>query len=400
MNRIKYKRLKLLAFVCIIILVIEVFYISYCLVYKNRESIYFAGTNALEFENNSYVTVGSNNDNSMHYERAFVSKYNSKKQKTFERLYNVGYNGAFFGVVIDGDNIVSVGSYEKTIDEHEDSIRRALIVKYDKNGDIIFEKDFMQLDNSKFTSILKYNDDYIVTGQSIYKNTHIGDKDGGAILAKYSKDGDLLWSSSFGSSKEAIFNDCIVIDDNIYAVGTDENHRGIIVKFDLDGNYLDYNDYKTTDALGFSGIVNVDDSIYVSGSVKSGENDTDAMIVEYNLDCRYINQTIYANRGIERFNKLVVDNHNNLVAIGTIASLNAKNKKTVGDYNYDGVLAKYDLGLNLIDSVVYDNEQDDFFTDIKSIDDNFLIVGYSSYDDGYMSKFISYSSAFKILEVG
>ena len=38
MNRIKYKRLKLLAFVCIIILVIEVFYISYCLVYKNRES--------------------------------------------------------------------------------------------------------------------------------------------------------------------------------------------------------------------------------------------------------------------------------------------------------------------------------------------------------------------------
>ena len=36
------------------------------------------------------------------------------------------------------------------------------------------------------------------------------------------------------------------------------------------------------------------------------------MIVEYNLDCRYINQTIYANRGIERFNKLVVDNHNNL----------------------------------------------------------------------------------------
>ena len=94
-NRIKYKRLKLRAFVCIIILVIEVFYISYCLVYKNRESIYFAGTNALEFENNSYVTVGSNNDNSMHYERAFVSKYNSKKQKTFERLYNVGYNGAF-----------------------------------------------------------------------------------------------------------------------------------------------------------------------------------------------------------------------------------------------------------------------------------------------------------------
>ena len=62
-----------------------------------------------------------------------------KKEKTFEKLYNVGYNSAFFSLVIDDDDVVAVGSYEKSEKDHSNSIRRALIVKYDKSGDILFE---------------------------------------------------------------------------------------------------------------------------------------------------------------------------------------------------------------------------------------------------------------------
>ena len=101
-----------------------------------------------------------------------------------------------------------------------------------------------------------------------------------------------------------------------------------------------------------------------------------------------------------RFNKLIVDDHENLIAIGTQAVATKTNKHNVNDYNYDGLIAKYDLDLKQVDAVVYGDERDDYFTDIKYIDGKYLVVGYSSYEDGsYMSKFINYSKALKVLEV-
>ena len=395
MNRTKYNKIRILVIILVIVFVLELLYVGYRF-YRSNKSIYFVGINALETNNDNYVTVGSNNDNDKHYEKAAISMYNAKKEKTFEKLYNVGYNSAFFGVLIEEDDLVAVGSYEKTSKEHSQSVRRALIVKYDKDGEIIFEKDFNLLDNSKFTSIIKCGDDYIVTGQSIYRNNEIGESDGGGVIAKYNKDGDLLWYKTYGDSKEAIFNDLLLIDDYLYVVGVDSNHKGIIVKYDLDGNYIDFNDYKTTDTLGFSGIVNIGHNIYVSGALKTKDSDTDAIIVKYDLNCNYIDQAVYTGKGKERFNKMISDENGNIIVIGTMA-YSSKNKD---DYNYDGIIAKYNSNLKSIDSVTYGDDRDDYFTDIKTVNGDYLVVGYSSYEDGsYMSKFINYSSALKVLGV-
>ena len=394
---------KLLIFVILsfLIVLIEFFYIIYNKSFNKSESIYFVGLNALAVDSkNNYVAVGSNNDNVNHYEKASVSLYNSKKEKTLEKLYNIGYNSSFFDVLIDGDDIIAVGNYEKSLSEHESSVRRALIVKYDKNGNVLFEKDFKVLDNSKFTGIIKVDDYYYVTGQSIYSNTNVGSNEGGALIAKYDKDGNMLWHKIYGNNKESLFNDLIFADNYLYAVGNYENNYAIIVKYDLDGNVISYNDYKITDELGFTSIVNLENNIYVSGAFKTGDNDTDAMIVRYDLDCNYIDQVSYNGIGKERFNRLIIDNDNNIIAIGTMMSSITHSKKNYGDYNYDGIIAKYMNDLKEIDSVSYGDERNDFFTDIKLIDGNYLIVGYSSYEDGsYMSKFINYSSALKVLGV-
>ena len=398
MNRKRVKELKIISFVCIIILIFELIYVGYHFLYKSEESVYFEGVNAFVSSKDYYVSVGSNNDNDNHYEKAKVSMYNDKREKNYEKLYNVGYNSSFFGVAIDEDDYVAVGSYEKTADDHNDSIRRALIVKYDSLGNVIFEQDFGILDNSKFTSIVVSGDYYYVTGQSIYRNTRIGSKQGGAILAKYSKDGELIWYQSYGSSKSSIFNDLIVTDRGIYAVGTDDNYLGVIVQYDIDGNFITYNDYKTTDSLGFSGIVATDQFIYISGALRRENDNTDAMIVRYNYSCVYIDQVVYTGDGLERFNKVIVDDQDHIVAIGTMAT--AQKAGGITEYNYDGLIAKYDLDLKYIDSVSYGADRDDYFTDILLDDGNYIVAGYSFYDDGsYMSKFIRYSKALKVLGV-
>ena len=397
------KRVKYLTIICIFILIAEILFVMYSLLFKNKESLYFDGINALITNDSYYVTVGSNNDNTNYYEKAKVSKFNSKREKTFEKLYNVGYNSAFFGVSMDEDNIVAVGSYEKTSTDHKDSIRRALIVKYDNTGEIVFSKDFKLLDNSKFTSVTTVNDGYLITGQSVYKNTKVGTKDGGAILLKYDKDGNLLWTKTYGSSKSAIFNDLLIVNDTIYTVGMDTNNVGVICKYDLEGNFIGYNDFKYTDDVGFSGITNIGDNIYISGVERLSSTKTRAMIVRYDLDCNYINQVSYTSKDSTRYNKLAVDEHNNIIAIGIKTSnKNTKNKtRTADNVNYDGIIGKYNSDLNEVTVVNYGDDRDDYFTDIQVKNNEYLVVGYSSYEDGsYLSKFIRYSDALKVLEVG
>lgn len=401
MKKKTFQIIRIMAILLSFVFMIECIYVFYMIHFQEEESLYFDGVNALDSNSSYYVTVGSNNNNVNHYEKAKLSFYNEQKEKTFERLYNVGYNSAFFGVALEKEHIIAVGSYEKTEEDHEKSIRRALIVKYDKEGDIVFESDFSLLENSKFTGVVVVEDGYFVTGQSIYPNTKIGSKEGGAILAKYDKEGKLLWSKHYGSNKAAIFNGLLVIDEFIYTVGTDEGHVGILCKYDLDGNLLQYNDYKYTDDIGFSGIVEMNGFIYISGSNRKIGSVTNAMIVKYDKDCTYIDQVTYENKGTIRYNKLVKDNHNHLIAIGIIVTNKSSSYKTADSLHYDGLIGKYDEDLNEIRVVTYGEDRDDFFTDVRIENGEYLVVGYSSYEDGsYLSKFIRYSDALKVLSVG
>ena len=188
MERLK-KILKIIAGACLVVLIIEFGYVFYNLIIDEGKSIYFDGINSLYVNKKNYITVGSNNNNENYLERAKITKYNQKKEKLFEKLYNKGFNGAFFDVVVDDKDLIAVGSYEKDEREHENNLRSALIVKYDVDGNILFESDFQVLGQSKFVDVKVVEDGYLVCGQSIYDNLTIGDsKKGGAFLIKYGKD--------------------------------------------------------------------------------------------------------------------------------------------------------------------------------------------------------------------
>lgn len=401
MEKKLFKLLKLVAIVCVVILVIELIYIIYLL---QGKSIYFDGINSVINVDKGYVAVGSNNNNEKYYEKAKITKYNDKKEKVFEKLYNKGYNGVFFDVILDQEeNLIAVGSFESSEEDHLEGRRIGLIVKYDKDGNLLYENTFKVLDNTKFTSVEVMDDSYIVTGQSIYSDMKVGfSSDGGAFVMKYDKELKLIWKSNYGDSKSSSYNDVAIYKNNIYVVGVTENNIGIISKYDDSGKLLDTSKYKYTDDLGFTGIVCYDKHFYVTGGKKNVETtDVDAVIIKYERDLDVDEEVTYEDKGFERFNQVIVDKNNNIVVVGTTAAVNkVDSSESVNVFIHDGLIGKYDKDLEKVSVVRYGDDRDDYFTDVIVNDGNYLVSGYSSYEDGsYLNKFITYSDALKTLGV-
>ena len=393
------KNIKYAIAICIVILIIELGVFVSSLLFKHTESLYFDGINAIKKNDDYYVAVGSNNDNDLHYEKAKISIYNSKREKLFEKLYNVGFNSAFFGVCLENNGLVAVGSYEKTEEEHENSIRRGLIVKYDYDGNIVFEKDFQLLDNSKFIGIVSSDDGYYVIGQSIYKSTRVGNDSGGAILLKYNKEGNMEWNRSIGSAKSGVFNDLYISESGIYAVGLLDDSIGLIAKYQFNGDIVFQKEIEGISGAGLRGILQADSSFYISGSIKT-ENEDGAILYKVNEDGDILNSQLYNKVPNVYFHKLVYDGDSSIVVIGSSFTEKKSSEPTADMVNYDGLVVKYNLDLEMVTDAMYGDERDDFFTDIIYDKSDYLVVGYSSYEDGsYLSKFIRYSDALKVLGV-
>lgn len=397
----KFKKIILIIVIfCVIILLIDLIY--YYFFIKKDNSFKFDSINSFFHGDQYYIAVGSNNNDS--YERAKISKYDEKNKKVWEQIYSRGYNSAFFGVANDGDNIIAVGDYEATKKEHNDSVRSALIVKYDKDGKMLTEKSFQVLGDSKFTNVLVVDDGYIVVGQSIYENMTLGfSNDGGAFIIKYDKELNEVWKHNYGGSKSAIYNDLVIVDDSIYSVGKDSSRLGIISKYTLDGSYISTATYELTDTIGFTGIASDDKNLYIVGSKKvdndQNDFDTDALIIKYDFNLNKILENTYDDKGMERYNKIIIDTSSNIVVVGHTGIYDKKmSTDEESIFSYDSILVKYDVDLREVFIEKYDYGEDEYFTDIKQVDDKYLISGYFTDDGDYISKFITYTKSGKLIK--
>ena len=390
--------LKIIVVLCILVLIFDIGFLIYNN-YINSEKAYFDGINYFESVDDLFIAVGSNSNNKDGYEKAKITLYNSKYKKLWETLYNKKYSSSFSVVKKDKSNFIVVGSYEANIKEHNDKVRSAVIAKFDKDGKLLNDKQFQVLGNSKFTSLLVVDDGYIVVGQSIYENMTLGISDeGGAFLIKYDKELNELWRKNYGGSKSGLYNDLIIHNNYIYAVGKDFARTGIISKYTLDGEYISTSTYNYTDTIGFTGITTDNNYLYVVGSkkVSNDENDynTDAIIIKYSFDLEEISSNVYKDKEMERYNKVIVDSNSNIVTIGQICIYNKQNV-----FSYDGLIAKYSSNLEELLVEKYKSDEDDFFTNIVEKNNLYILSGYSTKTINYLSRFIIYTSSGKLKDV-
>ena len=373
--------------------------------------------NSLILDGTDIVAVGSSNfrySDSVDYtggnEQAKVIKYNKKGEVLFETAFTEGILSKYYSIVLTDDGYVTVGSYEM---DQDDRVNIGLIVFYDKEGNIVWKNELATNGDTIFYDVDTVSDGYIVVGQSLSDQP----LENGAVIAKYSKSGSLVWKKYFGNTDSTAFKGVEVAKDRIYAVGLDQKDMGILACFQLDGQYSWHKEYLYTDDLGLSDIYYFKNNLYVVGGKKvldselvdeeRNTSNTDALLLKYSLEGDLLFEKTFGGSNLEHYDSLTAYG-NNLYVVGYSNSTDSGLKIFTDGVKKAGIFVKYDLDGEMEKKTVYGGSNDDNLTGIVTDNSNLYITGYSNSKDGnllsshengrdYFGKLVKVDSRLRVL---
>lgn len=394
------KVLIVVAIICLLIIIGEGIFALCKYFEREAKTIYYDSLNGVSIYNDSVVAVGSSSfkySRNYNYtngvERGKLLVYDVNGKLTLEKMYKRGIATVFNSVLATEDGYIVVGTGIFSKEEQETEGKEAFIIKYDKKGKIVWEKFYQVITNTSFNKVIETEDGYIAIGQSIYANMELGNHTtGGGIIVKYDKNGNQIWQNNHGGTKSGNFNDIVEVGDSYYVVGKDGADSANLVKFSKDGKYLWHKNYSYTDGIGFTGITYLDNNLYVVGSKKilpkdyketddRNTSNTDALLVKYDLDGNIIKEKTFGGSNFERYNSIVSYN-NSLYVIGHVTSDDCGLKISTDGELMTGILVRYDSNLNITKKEAYGGSNNDNLTDIATDGVSIYVTGYSNSGDG------------------
>ena len=259
----------------------------------------------------------------------------------------------------------------------KDNVTEAVIVKYDNNFNIVWRKNLNILDTSKFNKVkVDKAGNYVVVGTSVYAPNIIGNHTtGGAIIVKYDKNGEILSKINLGGPQTGEFNDLVITNDGYVVVGLKATGTGAIYKYSFDGKELWHNYYGITDKEGLTSIKMLSDgSFIVTGSKLEEKNKTDnyeAALIKFDKNGKLVKSIVYQKEDITKFT-YVETYKDKILVIGLYGV--KKNNLLVNN----SVLVTYNNNLEKQDEKIYKGNNTYTLKNIFVSDDEYVLSGHTN----------------------
>ena len=392
-NKKTNKRLTIIIRILIIVLVVEGSLFGYTVISNRLKTSYYTLVNEMILEEDGYVAAGvSDFKNSKltkyekpGYTKPVIWKLDKEKKYIKEEQIDLGYNGFFNSVIKVKDGYVAVGAIEMSQKQHEEKATEGLIVKFDNDLNVIWRKNLKILDVNEFVSVKEDKDgNLIVVGKSLYAENYMGNHTtGGAILLRYTSEGEETLRVNYGGPQKGVFNDVIIENDGYTVVGVYYTNTGVIKKYSLTGQEMWHAYYGPTDSKGITSITKDNNKYYVTATKLKTKTDTsyETAIISYDINGKELESIQYKKDNINRFEDIYV-NENEVIAVG-IAVPETKDESKTKNY---AVIVKYDKELNKIEEKVLKGNKNSSFIKIYNFNNKYLALGNTN------SKFKEYKT--------
>ncbi|HKC68059.1 MAG TPA: hypothetical protein VKG26_07500, partial [Bacteroidia bacterium] len=190
----------------------------------------------------NYVIAGTTSSFGQGNTSIYIIKTDSFGNHIWSTVQGGAENDWAYTVELTADSGFFVAGYSNSFNASGHNYSSPYYLKTDKNGVLVWQKS-IDVGSWSFIygSCALPDSGYVLCGQTYYA-TPDGSSD--AYLIRINKNGDTLWTNHYGGIQDEIFNSVCLINNKLYAVGSNATHPadtvadGWVVKLDMLGNKL------------------------------------------------------------------------------------------------------------------------------------------------------------------
>lgn len=363
-----------------IILIGEIIYFGIRYYNGRKNSTYYSVINNAIVENEkNYVGAGFSdykqskyNDYEDGLNKATIFNYKDGKI-TKEVGFKKGYNSYFNDIIKVKDGYLAVGSIEMTKKQKEDGLSEGLLIKYDKNFNFKWRKNIRGIGKTELLKIKQDGDDFVIVGTSVYGEGYMGNHTtGGGILIKINENGEEIMRVNNGGPFYGRFNDVLIENNSYVVVGLGKANSGIIIKYTKDGEKVWTGSYGYTDKNGINSITKLGNK-YITATTKlvnPKEPNMSAALVVFNKNGKKVDDVKYNSQSINYFGDVEILN-DSIIAVGYTGKGTTKIKT-------DAIIVKYDKDLYEEETNTLKGDNNEYYNNIYIKDNKIIALGYSN----------------------
>lgn len=328
----------------------------------------------------------------------YIAKYSHDGELVWDRTWGAA-NFVDYGssIIQTTDGGYAVAGYTSSYGAGEGDM---FIAKYSSSGDLLWSKTWGSDDTEHTYSIIQSTDGgYVVTGSTqIYSSTTSDD----AYIVKFDSNGDVEWDRTWGSGPYDCGIDVLEVESGGYLVvgntrryNTTQSNDMFVAKYTSDGDLSWSTTWGGTDAeYGYS-VIQAEDGFVVTGLTESfgaGSN-ADMFLAKLNSSGFVEDVRTWSGSSIEWGTSISAVVGGGYVITGRT--------KSYGSGNYDMFITKFDSSLNHSWSKTFGGDDDDRgWSVVGTLDGGMIVTGYITdiYGAGSSEAFIAkYNSAGEIV---
>ncbi len=305
----------------------------------------------------------------------------------------------------------------------------AIIVKFTSDGTVSWAKNFGGSNNDIFFAIVELVDGYVAVGTTYSDDIDIVGYNGGssdALIVKYNKQGDVIYKKCYGGSgRYELFKDIIIDGEDVVVIGSVNgsyktgdlegaamlygNKEGIIIKYDKDFNVKWRSFFTGTGHEEFESIIKTSDNHYViAGQSNSNDYDMEGigyntaniqyelMIWKYDVNGNLINKKVLHGSRNDYYNDLV-EVFDGYIAVGFFSSFDddmSDLSKASNGFS-DALIVKYDKNLdNVMWKKSFGGTDSESFSDVDVVNDEVVAIGFSKSSDMDMNDLVTNNNGY------